>query len=38
MTFTYRNGISIAEIIVYVPALFNAAFLAVRHGLGRNAG
>lgn len=38
MTLTYRNGVSIAEIIVYVPALFIAAFLAFRHGLGRNAG
>jgi MFS family permease len=38
MTLTYRNGVSIAEIIVYVPALLIATFLAVRHGLGRNAG
>ena len=38
MTLTYRNGVSIAEIIVYVPALFTAGFLAVRHGLGQNSG
>jgi hypothetical protein len=38
MTVTYRNGVSIAEIVVYVPALFIAAFLAIRHGLGQNSG
>lgn len=38
MTLTYRNGVSIAEIIVYVPSLAIACFLAFRHGLGRNAG
>jgi MFS family permease len=35
---TYRNGVSIAEIVVYVPALCIAAFLAIRHGLGQNSG
>lgn len=38
MTLTYRNGVSIAELVVYVPALLIAAFLAIRHGLSRNAG
>jgi hypothetical protein len=38
MTLDYRNGVSIAEIVVYVPALFIAAFLAIRHGLGQNSG
>lgn len=35
---TYRNGVSIAEIVVYVPSLCVAAFLAIRHGLGQNSG
>jgi hypothetical protein len=38
MTLSYRNGISIAEIIIYVPCLAIAVFLAFRHGFGRNAG
>lgn len=38
MTLTYHNGVSIAEIVVYVPALAVAALLAFRHGLNRNAG
>jgi hypothetical protein len=38
--FTYRNGVgvSIAEIVFYVPSLCIAGLLAFRHGLGRNAG
>ncbi|TAQ90620.1 hypothetical protein B7494_g1031 [Chlorociboria aeruginascens] len=35
MTLTYRNGISIAEIVVYSPALLIAVLLAFRHGFGR---
>jgi len=38
MTLDYRNGISIAEIIVYVPCLAIAMFLAINHGFGRNSG
>lgn len=34
----YRNGVSIAEIAVYVPALIIAIFLAIRHGIGRSSG
>ncbi len=38
MTITYRNGVSIAEVAVYIPALAIAIFLAVKHGFGRNSG
>jgi len=38
MTITYRNGVSIAELVFYFPALAIAIFLAVRHGFRRNAG
>jgi len=38
MTLSYRNGVSIAELVVYVPSLAIAAFLAFRHGFGRNSG
>ncbi|KAJ9156634.1 hypothetical protein NKR23_g1201 [Pleurostoma richardsiae] len=36
-TLTIRNRISVAEICFYAPTLLAAVFLAVRHGLGRNA-
>lgn len=35
---TFRNGISIAILILYVPILFVAAFLSKRHGFGRSSG
>ncbi|KAI2639569.1 hypothetical protein GGS26DRAFT_540694 [Hypomontagnella submonticulosa] len=38
MALTEQNNISIAEIVLYVPALFVAVWLAIRHGFGRNAG
>src|ERR1700753_2608381 len=38
MGLTYRNGVSIAEIIVYVPSLAIAIFLCVRHGFARSSG
>ena len=38
MAVTYRNGISILELIVYIPSLFLAAFLVFRHSLPRNSG
>ncbi len=38
MTFSYRNGISVGEIAVYVPCLAVAVFLSIRHGFGRSSG
>lgn len=38
MALTELNGISIAEIVVYIPIFAIAIFLALRHGFGRNAG
>jgi hypothetical protein len=38
MTISYREGVSIGELVVYTPALIIAAFLSVRHGFGRSAG
>ncbi|KAF8852290.1 hypothetical protein BDZ45DRAFT_678465 [Acephala macrosclerotiorum] len=38
MTLSYRNGVSIAELIVYIPALFVGIWLAVKHGFRRNSG
>jgi hypothetical protein len=38
MTITFRNGVSIGEIILYVPSLFVAIFLTLRHGFSRSAG
>lgn len=34
----YRQGLSILEMIVYIPALFMALFMGFRHGFGRQAG
>ena len=34
----YRGGVSILEIIVYVPCLFIALWLGFKHGFGRHAG
>jgi hypothetical protein len=36
MTVTYRDGISILELIVYLPCLFLALWLAVHHGITRS--
>lgn len=36
--FTYRNGVSLAEIIVYVPALIVAICLCTKHGFGKSSG
>ncbi|MCJ1471674.1 hypothetical protein MMC13_000314 [Lambiella insularis] len=33
-----REGLSIAELVFYVPGLFLAAFVAFRHGFGRESG
>lgn len=38
MALTERDGISIAEICVYAPALIIAIFLCIRHGFGRSSG
>jgi len=38
MSVSYRDGVAIGEIVVYVPALTIALFLAVRHGFGRSVG
>ncbi|KAF7921834.1 hypothetical protein BELL_0268g00070 [Botrytis elliptica] len=38
MTITYRNGVEIGELIVYIPSLLLSVFLAFRHGFGRSAG
>lgn len=37
MTVTYRDGISILELIVYLPCLFLALWLAVHHGTTKSA-
>ncbi|KAI1190196.1 hypothetical protein F5B17DRAFT_388457 [Nemania serpens] len=38
MGLTEHNNISIAQIVVFLPALAVAIFLCIRHGFGRNAG
>jgi len=38
MTITYHNGVSITEIVVYVPCLLIAILVSIRHGFGRNSG
>ncbi|KAH6724202.1 hypothetical protein BKA61DRAFT_462767 [Leptodontidium sp. MPI-SDFR-AT-0119] len=38
MTLTYRNGVSIGELIVYTLAIAVAIFLVLRHGFRKNAG
>jgi hypothetical protein len=38
MTISYRDGVSIGELAVYVPGLIIAIYLAVHHGFGRSAG
>ncbi|KAI0881856.1 uncharacterized protein GGS22DRAFT_170914 [Annulohypoxylon maeteangense] len=38
MALTEHNNISIAQIVIYVPALFIAVWLSFKHGFGRSAG
>ncbi|KAJ5167338.1 uncharacterized protein N7482_006119 [Penicillium canariense] len=38
MAVTYRHGISILELIIYLPSLFLSIFLVIRHGLRTNSG
>jgi hypothetical protein len=35
---TYRDGVSILELIAYLPALFVAALLVYRHGVRHSGG
>lgn len=38
MTLTYRNAVSIAELVGYIPAAFIATYLAFRHGFRGSSG
>ena len=38
MTVTYRHGISILQLIIYLPSLFLSIFLIIRHVLRTNSG
>lgn len=38
MALTESNQVSIAELVIYLPALFVAIFLCIRHGFGRSSG
>ncbi|KAL1979277.1 hypothetical protein VTN96DRAFT_6318 [Rasamsonia emersonii] len=38
MAVSYRHGLSILEVVVYIPALFMALWMAYRHGFGRSSG
>ncbi|PYH40498.1 uncharacterized protein BP01DRAFT_419415 [Aspergillus saccharolyticus JOP 1030-1] len=38
MAVDYRHGISILELIVYIPTLFTALWMAFRHGFTRSSG
>ncbi|RDH39642.1 hypothetical protein BDQ94DRAFT_7323 [Aspergillus welwitschiae] len=38
MAVNYRHGLSILELIVYLPSLFISLFMGFRHGFQRNAG
>ncbi|PWY85981.1 hypothetical protein BO70DRAFT_289418 [Aspergillus heteromorphus CBS 117.55] len=38
MAVNYRHGLSILELIVYLPTLFMALWMAFRHGFQRNSG
>ncbi|OJJ34859.1 hypothetical protein ASPWEDRAFT_182996 [Aspergillus wentii DTO 134E9] len=38
MGLSYSHGISVLELIIYLPSFFLAAFLVFRHGLKTNAG
>ncbi|RAH51463.1 uncharacterized protein BO95DRAFT_469745 [Aspergillus brunneoviolaceus CBS 621.78] len=38
MAIDYRHGISILELIVYIPTLFTALWMAFRHGFTRSSG
>ncbi|KAI0142949.1 hypothetical protein GGR57DRAFT_484931 [Xylariaceae sp. FL1272] len=38
MALTERHGISIAQLVIYIPTLIIGILLCIRHGFGRNAG
>lgn len=38
MTITYRHGISILELLIYIPSFFLSTFLVFRHGFRKNSG
>jgi hypothetical protein len=38
MGVTYREGLSILELVVYIPSLIMSLVIAYRHGWGRKAG
>ncbi|KAF7716105.1 Uncharacterized protein PECH_006532 [Penicillium ucsense] len=38
MTISYRHGLSVLELLVYIPSVFVAVFLVARHGLRTNSG
>src|SRR3954467_12272430 len=38
MTISYRNGVAIGELVVYIPSFFIAFFLAFRHGFHKSSG
>lgn len=38
MGVSYHNGISILQLIIYIPAFFLSAFLVHRHGIRRSSG
>lgn len=37
-TITYRDGVAIGTVVVYLPILILAIILAIRHGFGRSSG
>jgi len=38
MVVTYHNGVSILQLIIYLPVFFLSGFLVIRHGLRRSSG
>ncbi|PQE25080.1 transmembrane protein [Rutstroemia sp. NJR-2017a BVV2] len=38
MAISYRNGVAIGELVVYIPSFFIALFLAFRHGFQKSSG
>lgn len=38
MGVTYHNGVSILQLIIYLPAFFLSAILVYRHGIRRSSG
>ena len=38
MTFDYRVGIALLEIIIYIPSFFFALWISARHGFNKSSG